>query len=171
MRLQTIKSITVAAGLSAILGALLCAPVGCKKAADDAVSESSDASNDGGAGDGGGGSGGADGGEIVTDMSRDSFDQMKSLWQTQVAGPVASADTLRKLATEHPDAQLNDLVTQLEKKAAEVKVMIDGATYPKDIKTLQTDVPRLMGEAGELAQKAHVRLQEVIKASIPGGGA
>ena len=101
---KSIRSITVAAGLSAILGALLCAPAGCKKAGDDQAADAANAANDDGGASGDGGGSGGD--EIVTDMSRESFDQMKSLWQTQVAAPVASAETLRKIAVQHNDRKM-----------------------------------------------------------------
>ncbi|HVP72300.1 MAG TPA: hypothetical protein VMS30_01085 [Phycisphaerales bacterium] len=107
------------------------------------------------------------------DMPESAFNQMKDMWATQIAGPVAKADTLKQAAAEHKDARLNDLVAQLDKKAAEIKAMYDGAKYPSGAKTLQVDLPKAMGEAGELAAQAMERLQEVIKASLPaqpGGG-
>ncbi len=119
------------------------------------------------AGDPGGG-GGED--EEYSQLTPESFQQVKDMMTLQLSGPIASVDSLRKIEAEHPDAQLKDIIAQIDAKIAEAQAMLDNATVSNGSKTLQIDLPQTIGEANELAAIAMNRVQEVLRAEVEGGG-
>jgi hypothetical protein len=146
----------VAGAMSLLLAATLVGMTGCNGKSQDAGPKPADAAADAG-------ETAQDAPEVVSDMTRESFDQLKAMWETQFAGPVAQLDTLKKMSVEYKDAQASEYIAQLDKKVAEIRDLLDKATFLSGAASLQTDVPKAMSEAGELAAKAQERLQTVIK--------
>ncbi len=154
----------------------LCLVVSCAVIGTLAACSKNPSTEDGG--NGGAENASAGGGDVGADAGDDAnepidpamFGQVKSMIQLQVDGMAVQSQTLRTAATEHPDQKLNDLVKQLEDKNAEIKKIMEQATSPAQSRLLKVDIPKKMGEAGELASKASARLMEVLQAGAPSGG-
>jgi hypothetical protein len=166
MKNSLVETPSVAITLMTILLLAALALAGCNKG--DSSEQARDASSEG-----------ADGGEAA-DSGDDSgpidpsmFNQIKQMMVQQATLPATQAETLRQMLAEHPDDQLRKLLAELDAKNASIKAMLDKITSPADSKALQVDVPKAIGEAGELVAKANDRLQEVLRAKTglgAGGG-
>lgn len=111
----------------------------------------------------------AGGEEEYSQVTPESFQQLKDMWLPQVEGLRASAETLRQVEAEHNDQQLKDLIAQLDAKVAEAQTMLDESTVANGSKTLQVDLPQVVGQAGELITRANERMTEVLQERFGGG--
>ncbi len=102
-------------------------------------------------------------------IPRESFDQLKAQWDLQINGAKDSAAMLAKMNEEHKDQQMTTMLEQVNAKLAEAREKLDGATPQNGRQAMTVDIPRLMGEIGELNQQATLRIQEVLRSKIPGG--
>ncbi len=161
-RLATLCSIALAALL-----ALTCLD-GCSK------SSSSSTTTDGGS-DAGGGGGESASGDSASDSNEDDkepidptmFPTVRNMMQLQVDSMVTQVETYRNVEKEHPDAQLTSLLNQMDGKVAEAKKLMEKATTSAQSHVLKVEVPKLLGEAGELGAKVSARLMEVLQAGLP----
>lgn len=126
---------------------------------------------------GGAGGGGAEAGGFVEPEDADEpidpsmFGRMKSMMQLQVDGLAVQSQTMHQMLAQKPDAETESLLKQMDAKLDQAKKLMEQATSPAQSRTLRVDVPRLLGEAGELGAKAATRWQEMMmKATNPGGG-
>jgi hypothetical protein len=159
--------------MMALLVACSALPLTLGGCGSDGASESQSGAtdtNDAATGDESSGESSNDAGDVeYSQLTPETFQQVKDMWTFQLEGPIASAETLRKLEAEHNDQQLKDLIGQIDAKVAAARTMLDEATVANGSKTLQVDLPQVVGEANELVGRANLRLQEVLQAKFGGG--
>ena len=120
--------------------------------------------------------GAAAAGDAVTDageepmdtgpIPKEAYDSLVSMWDPQIMGAEESAKTLVKLNEELKDEKLGEMLAEINTRLTGIREEFSKAT-PNDRQFLTVDLPRRLGEVGELQSKAMARYQEVMKAKFP----
>jgi hypothetical protein len=145
----------------ALCSALLVSLPGCDDDADNDAGGAEATGNPAGAGDQVSDAG--DEGMDSSPIPKESFDQLKGMWDLQIAGAEEGAKTLMEVNEEHKDEQLAKMIDEINAKLAAIRKEFAEAT-PNDRQFLMVDLPKRLEEVGVIQAKAVERVQEVVKA-------